>query len=222
MILASTKCRLLKYLDYKGISRAEFYEKTEIKRGLLDKDKLDATISDVFLAKIIAVFKDLNIKWLITGKGEMLFNQSIEQIEKNEAIAHAKSKDKGIPLIPITAFAGFGLEPFNDIQIEDYYIVPDFRQADFLMRIKGDSMYPKYASGDIVACSIIEETLFFQWNKIYAIYTKSQGVLVKRVKHSSLQGYIKLISDNIQYDPFDVPISDIDKIALVIGVIRIE
>lgn len=83
-------------------------------------------------------------------------------------------------------------------------------------------MYPKYSSGDIIACKVVKETLFFQWNKIYAIYTRSQGVMVKRVKKSTMEGYILLVSDNEKYEPFDVPLSDIEAIALVIGVIRVE
>ena len=161
---------------------------------------------------------EINVDWLITGRGQMMRDD-------NPPVAAAKesnTREKGIPLIPISGFAGFGNPAFQDLQVEHYYEVPEFKQADFLMRIKGNSMYPKYSSGDIVACAIIEETLFFQWNKIYAIYTKSQGVLVKRVKPSKLKDHILLVSDNMQYDPFDVPVSDISRLALIIGVIRVE
>ena len=72
MILATTKQRILYFIEKKNITKSVFYEKTDIKRGLLDKDKLDATVSDVYIAKILASFPDLNIEWLITGQGEML------------------------------------------------------------------------------------------------------------------------------------------------------
>ena len=72
MILATTKQRILYFIEKKNITKSLFYEKTDIKRGLLDKDKLDATVSDVYIAKILASFPDLNIEWLITGQGEML------------------------------------------------------------------------------------------------------------------------------------------------------
>jgi len=175
-------------------------------------------IQSKWIVKIIDNFPTLNIEWLLTGKGNMLRGET----GPIAAAKEASIRGKGIPLIPITAFAGFGSQAFHDLQIEHYYEVPEFKQADFLMRIKGNSMYPKYSSGDIVACAIIEETLFFQWNKIYAIYTKSQGVLVKRVKPSKIKDHILLVSDNTQYDPFDVPVTDIAKIALIIGVIRVE
>ena len=45
MILVTTKERLLQYLDYKGISRTQFYADLDIKRGLLDSDKMKAYLT---------------------------------------------------------------------------------------------------------------------------------------------------------------------------------
>lgn len=207
--------RIVNYLDYKGITKYRFYKDLGFGNGLLNKD---GNIGSDKCEKILSYYIDINPDWLLTGKGNMLRDD-------NPPVAAAVEARQGVtalPLIPITAFAGFGNQAFQDLQIEHYYEVPEFKQADFLMRIKGNSMYPKYSSGDIVACAIIEETLFFQWNKIYAIYTKSQGVLVKRVKPSKIKDHIMLISDNTQYDPFDVPVADISRLALIIGVIRVE
>lgn len=72
MNLVTSKRRLLQFLEFKGFDKPDFYEKTGIKRGLLDSDKLDASLNDQYLAKIIAIFSDLNLYWLITGEGEMI------------------------------------------------------------------------------------------------------------------------------------------------------
>lgn len=72
MILATTKERLLQYLEAKEISTSSFLKETGIKRGFLDTDKLKASVSDIFLTIIIAKYTDLNLEWIITGKGEML------------------------------------------------------------------------------------------------------------------------------------------------------
>ena len=72
MILVTTKERLLQYLEYKGIGRSEFYAYMGIKRGLLDADKMKATISDPIIAKILVAYPDLDITWLLTGNGSML------------------------------------------------------------------------------------------------------------------------------------------------------
>jgi len=72
MNLVTSKERLLQYLENKSIDKPTFYEKTGIKRGLLDADKIKSALSDQFIAKIIAIYEDLNLTWLITGKGSMV------------------------------------------------------------------------------------------------------------------------------------------------------
>lgn len=131
----------------------------------------------------------------------------------------------GIPLIPIDAMAGFGT---GAVQVMHYetskYIVPEFSElnVDFMIRVKGSSMYPKYNSGDLVACKKLAlSDIFFQWNKVYILDTE-QGALIKRVKKAQKDQYIQLFSDNPSYDPFDLHISKIYAVALVVGVIRLE
>lgn len=85
MNFATTKERILHFIENQDIKVSDFLRKTEIKRGFLDADKLNSAVSDVFLAKIIAVFPELSLEWLITGKGEMLKNseQNITQNGNN-------------------------------------------------------------------------------------------------------------------------------------------
>jgi len=135
----------------------------------------------------------------------------------------AKNPQEGIPLIPASAMAG---ALSGEISVMDYecerYVVPAFAGADFLIRVKGDSMMPTYLSGDIVACKRVPlADIFFQWGKPYIIDT-NQGGIIKRVKPGSDKNHILIVSDNTAYDPFELPISQIYHIALVIGIIRLE
>ena len=162
---------------------------------------------------------DLGIspKWLILGDGDMLsgFDSPEAEPQPNTA-AHT------LPLIPLEAFAGPGLPTYEDMKIEDYYTVTDFKNSDFLIRVKGDSMTPKYNGGDLVACKKVTETYFLQWGRVYVIYTQSQGIMIKRVEPADDNDYIKCVSDNPKYAPFDVPKSDIVSIALVNGAITLD
>lgn len=102
------------------------------------------------------------------------------------------------------------------------YVVPAFKGADFLMQIKGTSMQSTYISGDIVACQKVSMTsIFFQWNKPYVVDTQ-QGPLVKRIKPGSDKQHVTLVSDNTDYDPFELPLKEINAVALVVGLIRLE
>lgn len=129
----------------------------------------------------------------------------------------------GIPLIPIEAAAG--ILSGDNVQVMDYecdhYVIPAFHGADFLIRVAGDSMTPRYMSGDLVACIRLAMVDFLQWNKSYII-DSAQGVLLKRVKRSQKPDHLLLISENEEYDPFEIPTSEIRGLALVVGLIRIE
>ncbi len=70
--IATLKQRLVQFLEYKGISKSNFYKKTGLKRGILDNDKLHTGLNDKSIAIIIANFPEINPIWLLTGEGEML------------------------------------------------------------------------------------------------------------------------------------------------------
>lgn len=145
---------------------------------------------------------------------------------KNEIIpvkaSRIDSSCEGIPLIPISAMAGFGEGDMQVLECEcERFVVPTFRDAEFLIQVKGSSMYPKYSSGDIVACKKLPVDTFFQWNKVYVLDTV-QGALIKRVKKSEKNDRLLIVSDNPKYDPFELKRSEIHSVAIVIGVIRLE
>ena len=213
------KKRLIDFLTYLGIGQNKFEKKCGLSIGFVNTLKGNATIKT--LNKIEATYPELNLEWLKTGEGKML-RSSLHKDEQNKEIA-AIQADYGIPLIPLDAFAGFGTD--NSVQIFDYecekYVIPNFRGAEFLIPVRGSSMYPKYASGDIVACKKLPLDTFFQWNKVYVLDTE-QGVLIKRVKQANDDSFILLVSENEKYEPFNIRRSDIHSLAIVIGVIRLE
>lgn len=185
---------------------------------------------------------NISAEWLLLGKGEMLMdmfeirkpmifhsddtlyeNNTQEDADDKPIARLATSPGEGIPLIPIEAMAGALTCEQTVLEYEcERYVVPVFKGADFLIPVKGSSMYPKYSSGDIVACQrVAMSSLFFQWNKVYVIDT-DQGALIKRIKPGCDKGHVLIVSDNEKYDPFELPISSIHAVALVIGVIRLE
>lgn len=167
------------------------------------------------LNAIISTNDDINIEWLLTGKGLMLKSELEEvSIENN----------KGIPLIPLDAMAGWGK---GDVQVMDYdtrrYVIPEFEElnVDFMIYVKGNSMIPRYSAGDLVACKKLPLDTFFQWNKIYVLDT-IQGAMIKRIHQSDKESSIKCVSENPDYPPFDLHSDDINSIALVVGVVSFE
>lgn len=145
-------------------------------------------------------------------------------MKKQTGVVIEQSHDgTGIPLIPVEAMAGyFAGEQTVLLQECDRYVVPAFRNADFLIYVRGDSMIPQYLSGDMVACKMLPlSDIFFQWGKVYVINT-DQGALIKRVEKGTTDESITLVSANERYQPFEISRRGIYQIALVLGLIRAE
>ena len=138
----------------------------------------------------------------------------------------AKGIPGAIPLVSRKAVGGIIGEAFaiSEEDIISYYVIPKFRylNVDFLMELTGDSMAPCLCAGDIIACSIICNPSFIQWNKPHLVCTRDQGLIVKRLRRSSDDSCLMMVSDNPEYDPFDVPKSDILALARVVGSIHAE
>ena len=169
------------------------------------------------LSRIANSIELLNTGWLLTGEGEMLRTATDDS---------AADKQKALPLIPFEALAGYLSTDNEGVRLEDCerYVIPEFdrRGAEFIIRVSGSSMYPKYSNGDLLGCKKIENILFFQWGKIYVLDT-SQGALVKRVYEHENKDFVMLVSDNKDvYPPFPIPKSDIRSLSIVVGGVRLE
>lgn len=177
------------------------------------------------LDKIVRCYDDISPNWLLTGRGPMLLPQDATNKETAKPAYRSPTAEEsdGIPLIPIEAMAGALTTEQTVLSYEcERYVVPAFKGADFLIRITGDSMAPTYRSGDLVACQRVPlSDVFFQWNKTYVLDTK-QGPLIKRIKPGSDNDHILIISDNPDYEPFELSRSQFNGIALVRGLVRIE
>ena len=211
----TVKQRLIDYIDYKKINKNRF----EVEAGLSKRyvSNIEKSIQPDKIKKISLAFPDLNTGWLLTGEGEMLRTATDDS---------AADKQKALPLIPFEALAGYLSTDNEGVMVEDceQYVIPEFdrRGAEFIIRVSGSSMYPKYSNGDLLGCKKVNDVLFFQWGKIYVLDT-SQGALVKRVYEHENKDFVMLVSDNKDvYPPFPIPKSDIRSLSIVVGGVRLE
>lgn len=210
--------RIKQFIDSEGIAVSAFEKSIGMSNASFGKSlRSGGAIGTDKLENILSVYPKLSPNWLLTGEGAMLKGENLP-------VAHQTTSPKeGIPLIPLSAMAGALTGEQTVLEYEcERYVVPAFNGADFLIPVKGNSMAPTYVSGDIVACQRVPMTdLFFQWNKPYVLDT-AQGALIKRIKPGSDKEHVLIVSDNEQYDPFELPYSEIHAVALVIGIIRLE
>lgn len=242
--------RLQYYMTQKGINDNKITVDAGLSTGLIGKAKKNGkAMNSVNIEKILLAYPDLNSDWLLTGRGEMLKTNCIEtnssetispignykdnikaaigqEIRTENQDSKPYSNSKGFPLVSVKAVGGFAGKDFliSENDIEAYYVIPKFRNlnVDFMIEVVGDSMMPRLFPGDIIACSIVRNSKIIQWNKTYLIATEDMGMIVKRLKKSTEKDSLLAVSDNSDYDPFDIPLSDITGLARVVGVIHAE
>ena len=167
-----------------------------------------------------------SVDWLLYGTLPMMKEQPSSAEQQTTPSAERKAAEGGIPLIPIEAMAGYNGYDMQGVRLEDCarYTIPEFAElrADFMIRVSGSSMYPKYSSGDLLACRKIQDITFFQWGKVYVL-DSNQGAMVKRLFPSD-ENPDKIVckSDNPNYPPFELSRTDIRSVSLVLGAIRFE
>ncbi|NBJ09241.1 MULTISPECIES: helix-turn-helix transcriptional regulator [Muribaculaceae] len=210
------KERILTLISKLGISKATFFRRTGLSDSNFKGRNLYSKPGSNVMVKITTTFPNVSGEWLLTGEGPMFKRESDDMPYENQPLP-----PDSIPLIPAKAMAGFftGEVVVDESECERIRI-PGIK-ADFAIPVSGDSMTPLYQSGDMVICQFVNlSDMFFQWGKVYVINT-NQGVLLKKVRPGSDKHFIKLISENSDYDPIDLPLADIYQIALVKGLVRL-
>ena len=113
----NAKERLLEFLQYLNIGQTVFENKVGWSRGYISKIK--ESIGSDMIAKLVDDFPELNIEWLISGKGEMLKSQiGIGNIKNSRGNISGNVATSGGQVINIPNFTGQKIiEPDGKIEL---------------------------------------------------------------------------------------------------------
>ena len=182
--------RFSEAMQYKGLNNAFISKKYNISRQLVNNFFTNQkTLTDTLA--IVCNGENINLNWLLIGKGEMFISEDIVKTSDNYSI----------DLLNVRAGAGEGIynyviETVDTISLDKSF----FRSPINTNKVKGicvdgDSMEPTLRDGDYV---LIDENIYFSTNGIYAIQYGGQ-ILIKRLQFK-MDGTIIIISDNEKYD----------------------
>ena len=203
------KQNILQYLAIKGTTPYEFYKKSGVTRGVLNQNN---GISEENIARFLAYAPDVNVEWLITGRGSMMGD--------NEKELTTQNINDGAPYYDVDFIGGFD-EVFNDQTVNPELSITNgiCPRAQLWCNITGHSMEPTLSNGDIIAlrqCSVQD----IQYGEIYAVVMDSFRT-VKMLRRSNTPGMIRFVPVNTaDFDPQDFPVKRILKIYEVVGCLR--
>lgn len=204
--------RILKFIEYLGISVSEFERNCNLGNGAVSKMGDNTRRSTV--NKIYNVYPQLDIDWLLTGKGSMLNDSKAELEQPNTANETAIDtlSDYETWLLPQKAHGGSLTNiPADSVLFQNCEkIVSPIKDVDFAIGVYGDSMAPEYPSGSRVLIKKINPDAFIDWGKAYVLDT-CNGVILKEVLKCEREGFITCHSVNPdpKYADFDVSLNEI-------------
>ena len=202
----TVKERLTKYIEFKQISIREFERRAELSNGYIKSLRKSPTIDK--MQSIIHAFPDLNQQWLLTGEGTML---------KETDTTYDTPKDRIRYWVDIDATGG-GVELFEDKDTNRFIdiSIPEFRDCTDAVNIYGDSMAPLYKNGQIIILKEWTEN-FIDYGNVYLIVTRNGNRMVKYVRQGSDETHVLCVSENKDYDPFEIEKAAILRMYIVKG-----
>ena len=89
--------RIKQYIDLKGLSVSKFEKSIGMSNASFGKSlKSGGTIGCDKLGIILNTYPDINIEWILTGRGVMLKSDQPKAVENNDTCPICKEKDKRI------------------------------------------------------------------------------------------------------------------------------
>ena len=157
----------------------------------------------------------INADWLLTGKGNMLKNESLP------VWPEINYEYKGAPYYNVDFIGGFDIVLNDQTRNPDYYInfEPYNKEGVIWCNITGHSMEPELNNGDFIAMKEMTSPIeYLPAGEIYGIITDDYRT-VKRMRMSDKEGFVRLIPTNKspEYGEQDIPIKMIRKIYAVLG-----
>lgn len=156
---------------------------------------------------------------------EILHNYLFAQEEnlQNNYVEDAKSDYKnsdptGYYHPNVSAAAGMDKEMHNDELNRLPINLPNWEKGIDFINVYGDSMYPKFCSGEIIGIKEVE-LQYMNFGYAYVVILKDEQVLLKYIKKGSDKEHIILESENDFYEPKEYHLNQIKKVFIIKGVI---
>lgn len=200
----------LKYLrKLRGWTQEEFANKLGIKRSLVGAYEEERADPRLEVLEIVADMFKLSLDELLLKD---LSNNSDNYMNRRRQQKMMSAERNLIHFVPVKAAAGY-LASYADTEFIDElntFTLPMLSGGNYrAFEIIGDSMLPT-PSGSIIVGEKIEGPADIKNNQAYIVVSRNEGIVYKRVeKNNKTKNKLTLISDNPQYQPYQVNAEDV-------------
>jgi repressor LexA len=156
----------------------------------------------------LAEICNVDLKWLMTGKGEMIKSESI------------KYGAEDLILIPILGSIPAGMPVYAAEEVREGtvpYMKKEISNNAFALKVTGDSMEPELEAGEIVVCEPKSYNELPGKGEIVAVRLQNDTAIKRFLK---CKNQVVLTSINIKYPPFVKKPEEISFLAKVVGKIK--
>ena len=200
----------LKYLrKLRGWTQEEFAVKLSIKRSLIGAYEEERADPRLEVLEIVGDIFKLTLDELLLKD---LSNSGSNYLAKRRQQKMMTAERNIIHFVPVKAAAGY-LAGYADSEFIDElntFTLPMLAGGNYrAFEIIGDSMLPT-PSGSIIVGEKIESREDVKNDQAYIVVSRHEGIVYKRVvKNNKIKNKFTLISDNPQYQPYQVYVEDV-------------
>ncbi|MBB1569255.1 MAG: S24 family peptidase [Capnocytophaga sp.] len=145
----------------------------------------------------------------LTDRQRYALTQYVEEAREyfqENAIGIPKGRITGYYYPEVNASAGFDVSTFNEEKTRIPISLPDFGDNVIFINVYGDSMYPKYKSGDMIGIKPVEFQ-YIVFGHPYVVVFDNGDTNIKYVQKGSDEHHVILASENPKYEPREYPLS---------------
>lgn len=184
----------------------------EVKKatGLKQKEIAEKIgVSQTYLSDIAGGRRDFSKSIQVKLMG-LLPGGVVEQVQQKDEMPDGDIYDYSCPKVPIAAMGGPLAECAAGVNgYECERVISPVKGADLAITVTGESMYPEYPSGSTVLIKKIDPRAFIPWGEVFVLDTVNGAVIKKVVPSEKGEDYIRCVSINTEYAPYDVSKADI-------------
>ncbi len=200
----------LKYLrKLRGWTQEEFAIKLGIKRSLIGAYEEERADPRLDVLEILADIFKLSLDELLLKD---LSNNADNYLAKRRQQKMMSADRNVIHFVPVKAAAGY-LASYADTEFIDElntFTLPMLAGGNYrAFEIIGDSMLPT-PSGSIIVGEKVDDASDIKNSQAYIVVSRNEGIVYKRIeKNGRSKNKLTLVSDNPQYQPYQVNAEDV-------------